>query len=658
MRSPFLFMIIGLFGLLLSSCSPEHSEIVVSKFDDTEITMKEFEEAYAKNVGGIEEAKTDSLPKLQNFLDLYTNFKMKLRDASIRGFDNNESLSAELLDYQRKVGSSYILEKQVVEPAVEKLYDRRKEELRVSHLMVRATAGSNIDSLRQVAQIYLDSIKNGADYETMVKRHSDDNFSKTSGGDIFYVTGGQLPWEFEDAAYNTPKGQIYPALIQTKFGFHIIKVTDRKPRIAKIKASHILISYQDSEGKIDSAAAKLKMDTVLAKLSSGESFEEVAKQYSMDPGSKDKGGDLGFFERRMMVKEFDEAAFNLEIGQVSNVVKTNFGYHIIKCTDKQPIPPFESEKENLKKVYRQGRFNDDNNILVDSLKAKYNFQQNQQTVDFLLANSDGFHFGEEHPKKDEIGAMTLFTAAGKNFNALDVLQRIGQDKEFASKELKSEAFEPALKKISGEMLLEEDAMNLDKRDPQFASLMKDYRDGIYIFKLQEEEVWNKLSVDSTKLYNYWEENKSNYVMPDKISFSEIYSAKDSLINHYYSLLQSGENFDSLAFKYTERPGFKTKAGNYGLVDVTSSVLSREADKLKTIGEYSTPFKNGAGYSIFKLNSKEASRLKAFEEAKPEVSGTVQEMESKRLENDYISGLKNTYNPQYFYEELQKAFKQE
>ena len=121
MRSPFLFMIIGLFGVLLSSCSPEHSEIVVSKFDDTEITMKEFEEAYAKNVGGIEEAKTDSLPKLQNFLDLYTNFKMKLRDASIRGFDNNESLSAELLDYQRKVGSSYILEKQVVEPAVEKL---------------------------------------------------------------------------------------------------------------------------------------------------------------------------------------------------------------------------------------------------------------------------------------------------------------------------------------------------------------------------------------------------------------------------------------------------------------------------------------------------------------------------------------------------------
>ncbi|MBK6914795.1 MAG: peptidylprolyl isomerase [Ignavibacteriales bacterium] len=377
---------------------------------------------------------------------------MKLRDASIRGFDNNEILSAELLDYQRKVGSSYILEKQVVEPAVEKLYDRRKEELRVSHLMVRATAGSNIDSLRQVAQIYLDSINNGADYETMVKRHSDDNFSKASGGDIFYVTGGQLPWEFEDAAYNTPKGQIYPALVQTKFGFHIIKVTDRKPRIAKIKASHILISYQDSEGKIDSAAAKLKMDTVLAKLSSGESFEEVAKQYSMDPGSKDKGGDLGFFERRMMVKEFDEVAFNLEIGQVSNVVKTNFGYHIIKCTDKQPIPPFESEKENLKKVYRQGRFNDDNNILVDSLKAKYNFQQNQQTVDFLLANSDGFHFGEEHPKKDEIGAMTLFTAAGKNFNALDVLQRIGQDKEFASKELKSEAFEPALKKISGEML--------------------------------------------------------------------------------------------------------------------------------------------------------------------------------------------------------------
>lgn len=658
MQSRFLFLIVGLFGFLLSSCSPEHSEIVVSKFGDTEITMKEFEGAYAKNVGGVEEAKNDSLPKLQNFLDLYTNFKMKLRDAEVRGFDGNQSLSDELTDYQRKVGSSYILEKQVVEPAVEKLYERRKEEIRVSHLMVRATAGSNIDSLKQVAQIYLDSIKNGADYETLVRRHSDDNFSKVSGGDIFYITGGQLPWEFEDAAYNTPVGQVNPALVQTKFGFHIIKVTDRKPRIAKIKASHILISFQNEAGEIDSVTAKLKMDTVLAKLNAGESFEDVAKQYSMDPGSKDKGGDLGFFERRMMVKEFDEVAFKLEIGQMSGVVKTNFGYHIIKCTDKQPIPPFDSEKENLKKVYRQGRFNDDYNIFVDSLRAKYNYQLIQQTVDFLLANSDGFHFGEEHPKKDELSKMTLFSAAGKNFDAISVLQRIGQDKEYASKDLKSEAFEPALKKISGEILLEEDAMNLDKRDPQFASLMKDYRDGIYIFKLQEEEVWNKLSVDSTKLYEYYEQNKTNYVMPDKISFSEIYSAKDSLINHYYSLLQSGENFDSVAIKYTERPGFKTKAGNYGLVDINSSVLSREADKLQNPGDFSAPFKNGAGYSIFKLNVKEPSRLKTFEEAKPEVSGTVQEMESKRLENEYINSLKSTYNPKYFYEELQEAFKQE
>lgn len=658
MQSRFLFVIIGLFGFLLSSCSPEHSEIVVSKFGDTEITMKEFEESYAKNVGGIEEAKIDSLPKLQNFLDLYTNFKMKLRDANVRGLDNNESLSAELTDYQRKVGSSYILEKQVVEPAVEELYERRKEEIRVSHLMVRATTGANIDSSREVAQILLDSIKNGADYKTLVIRHSADNYSKASGGDIFYVTGGQLPWEFEDATYNTPVGQMYPELVQTKFGFHIIKVTERRPRVAKIKASHILISFQNEAGEIDSVTAKLKMDTVLIKLNAGESFDDVAKQYSMDPGSKDKGGDLGFFERRMMVKEFDEAAFNLEIGQMSKVVKTNFGYHVIKCTDKQPIAPFESEKENLKKVYRQGRFNDDYNIFVDILRTKYSYQQNQQTIDFLLANSEGFHFGEEHPKKDEAGTMTLFSAAGKNFDAVSILQRIGQDKEYAAKDLKVETFEPSLKKISGEVLLEEDAMSLDKRDPQFSSLMKDYRDGIYIFKLQEEEVWNKLSVDSIKLYNYWDENKSNYVMPDKISFSEIYSSKDSLINLYYSILQAGENFDSIAIKYTERPGFKTKAGNYGLVDVTSSVLSREANKLQNPGEYSAPFKNGAGYSIFKLNSKEPSRVKSFEEAKPEVSGTVQEMESKRLENEYISSLKSVYHPQYFYEELQKAFKQE
>ncbi len=186
--------------------------------------------------------------------------------------------------------------------------------------------------------------------------------------------------------------------------------------------------------------------------------------------------------------------------------------------------------------------------------------------------------------------------------------------------------------------------------------MNDYRDGIYIFKLQEEEVWNEVKIDSAGVYNYWNANKENYSLKERISFSEIFSMKDSLINLYYKSLVEGDSFDSLANLYTERPGKKETSGFYELQDVDFSDLSKEANKLENADDYSESIPFSGGYSIFKLNERQSARLKTFEEAKAEVSGKYQEMESSRLEEEYINSLNIRYNPVIFYDELEKAFK--
>ena len=142
--------------------------------------------------------------------------------------------------------------------------------------------------------------------------------------------------------------KIYGEVVKTRFGYHLIKVTVKQHRYPKIKASHILIGFHNADGQIDTMAAKNRADSVYAQLTAGASFEEMVVLYSDDPGSKEKGGDLGFFERRMMVKEFDEVAFTMEVGQISEPVKTNFGYHIILLTDKMDTQPYDSEYENLK----------------------------------------------------------------------------------------------------------------------------------------------------------------------------------------------------------------------------------------------------------------------------------------------------------------------
>jgi parvulin-like peptidyl-prolyl isomerase len=188
--------------------------------------------------------------------------------------------------------------------------------------------------------------------------------------------------------------------------------------------------------------------------------------------------------------------------------------------------------------------------------------------------------------------------------------------------------------------------------------MADYRDGIFIFKIQEEEVWNKVKLDSADIYNYWSENKENYSWPDRISFYEIYSTKDTSIQKYYKMLQEGAEFDSIAALYTERPAKKKDKGFYELKDVNTDEFYQQANNISEVGTYTEPIPFSGGYSIFMLNDREPERLKTFEEAKAEVSGEYQEMLSKKLENDYITSLEKRYEPEIYYNKLEDAFKQE
>jgi peptidyl-prolyl cis-trans isomerase SurA len=636
------------------SCSPEHSKIVIADYDESQITMSEFEKAYTKNVGGYEEAANDSFVNYKNFADLYVNFKMKLKDADFRSYPNDPELKNELLDYKKKVGSSYFLDRYLVEPHLKDWYEKRKIEIRASHLMIRPDAGGETGA-RQLAQSILDSIKSGKSFEEMVSKYSQDQFSKPKGGDIFYFTAGQLPFEFEDASYKTDSGKVYPEVVQTKFGFHIIKVTNRKPRIAKVRASHILVSFMKPDGTVDTAAAKLTMDSIITELHAGNDFAKVAAKYSDDPGTKDKGGDLGFFERRMMVQAFDEAAFKLNVGEISDVIESGYGYHVIKLTDKQPYPSFEEDKDNLKNLFKKSRYNDVYAELIENLKKEYNYKLNENVIQQIVGYNDSTLIGADLSGENEIGDKAIFTFAKHNESVNSFYNSLRSDNEFSGKKFLPDILNKAVKKYSDQLLLEEKALGLESTDTQFAELMKDYESGIFIFKLQEDEVWNKVNVDSTKLLAFYEKTKQNYIWQDRVSYTEIFAKKDSVIRYYYSLLQQGENFDTLAAK-TERIGLKERKGKYDLQVIGSTEFSKSVNALKNPGDYTEPIPNSGGFSILRLDKKEASRIKTFDEARAEISGAFQESESKRLEKEYIDSLKSKYSPVIYYDELQNAFK--
>ncbi len=644
------------FAFVFYSCSPQNSQ-VVAKFGNEDIGLKEFEKAYAANEGGTEQAQKDSLSKMKNYLNLYVDFRMKLRDAYVRGYDKDSALQAEIKDYKKKIGVTYILDHQLIIPAIKTLYNKRKWEFRLSYLLIRPHP-DKAQETKQKAENILDSLKHGADWDTMVKKYSEDKNTADDGGDIFYFTGGELPYQLEDAMYETAPGSIYPKVLDTQFGYMILKVTDKRERRPEIRASHIMISFYDKASKLDSTGAWAKINTVLQKLKNGGNFAELAKEYSQDPGSNSQGGDLGYFQIRRMVKPFAEAAFNLKkVGDISGIVKSRFGYHIIELTGIKPYPSFEDEQNDLKKRYEKLRYKADYDSLVAKLESKYNYKLNSKTVSEFTGNADTLKAGQINSAIEKMNNDTLFTYAGQYYSINDLLDYINNDNNIRNRKLIPEVVNEVIKKASGEAMLEKEAQGLDKTDPDFASIMNDYKDGVYIFKLQEDEVWSKIKSDSTDLHNFYEKNKDAYMTKPEVSFREIYVKNDSLIKYCYNMLNKGAGFDSLAVKYTERPGFKAKHGLWENIDVKASELSKVANDLANPGDYSKPIKVDNGFALVELVKKMPVRQKSFEEAKPELAGAYQEVKIKELEKDYLDRLDKIYKPKIYYDKLEEAFKE-
>lgn len=640
------------FVLLFTACSPKHSEIIVAEYGNHDITMNEFEKAYVKNVGSLEEAKRDSLHQYENFLDLYVNFKMKLQNAKVRDLPNDTAILKEIDEYERTIGSSYLLEKEVYEKGIKELYDRRSEEIRVSHILIRTDTISD-EKAKEKALAIIERIKNGSSFEDEVLEHSDDQFSKKNGGDIYYITAGMIMPEFEDIAYNTPIGEVNAAPLKTKYGYHIIKVTDRIKRVPKIKASHILIRHDD-QGNESGKKPKELIQDILATAKEGHDFGDLAAEYSEDPGSKENKGDLGFFARRQMVQPFDEAAFKLEVGEISDIVETQFGYHIIKLTGKEDYPSFDDQKKVLREQYEKSRKNADYNNIIEKYSKEFNFVENSENITVIknaLGDSllNGNYWNSEF--YNNYGNYKLFELDEVEYTLDSLLYSFLNDPKMMGGSIVAGNFDKLFDEFKDKKVIERKASELINSDEEFASLMKEYKNGILIFRLQEDEVWENIQIDSAAIYELYEETKDNYVLNDRVKFLEIYSKSDSLINEYYSLLKQGRDFDSLMISVNK----KSINSKNEFIDANSNELSRTAFSLKEEGEFSEIIKNSKGWSIVKLVEKDPSRIKTFEEAKAEVTSLYQDLESERLEKEYIAKLKEIYKPKLYYEELEKTY---
>jgi peptidyl-prolyl cis-trans isomerase SurA len=609
------------------------------------VTETEFMKVYKKNNAN---QKIDYTEKaLREYVDLYSLFRMKVKEANDQHIDTTASVAGEIDNYRRQLAKSYLTDDIMINKLIQEAYDRSKQELHVAHILLQVKPNTDtlamaklIDSLYKVAS------SGKVDFASLAKAYSDDKSNKNNGGDLGYFTALQFVYPFENAAYNTPVGKVSTPF-RTVFGYHILKVIDKRDARGEIKVAQILLSTPKSSGEQGVTNSKLKADTILAALKKGIPFEQLVERYSDDRFSKDNQGILPVFGIGKMVPSFDEAAFSLKnVGDISKVVQTDYGFHIIKLLAKYPIKPFDSvQKEYKTKVESDARAQQARDMYFQKVKMANGFKENAKAFDGILPQlkniiDTGKNAGVFDAKTFANGGnSTMFSLAGKNYTQDDFTSfvfnttrgRLGGQKENILRELYAMYQSKVVNDFQEHKLVEE--------NPEFKSLLQEYKDGIMLFELMDRNVWGKASKDSVGLKAFYEMKKDNYLwepgfkgsvyyFKDEASMKEglkLLAKKDITNEEIVKTLNSEKNRDAVSVqmgryefsKFTDVPQSKIIAGK-------ASVAVQKADKT---------------YVVVKANEVFAQATpKSFTEARGYIISAYQD----KLEKDWNNNLRAKY----------------
>jgi peptidyl-prolyl cis-trans isomerase SurA len=519
------------------------------------VTKSEFMSVYNKN-----NLKKDVIDKksLEEYLDLYVNFKLKVKEAEALGLDTVTSFKTELAGYRKQLAQPYLIDKEVNDKLLQEAYDRLQWDIRASHILIKVGANASADdtlkAYKKILAIRDSIVKKGKDFGKMAVAYSDDlsardqqaagtrPFQKGNKGDLGYFSALDLIYPFETAAYNTKVGEVSMP-VRTDFGYHLIYVTDRKPAMGKVQVAHILVTIPANSTAVDSAKYKAKIMEIADKLKAGSSFEDMAKQFSDDKASAPKGGVIPWFGVNRMVPEFIVAIAKLKNkGNVSDPVLTMYGWHIIKLIDRKPIAPLDSMKSELKaKITKDTRSTKSKEAMVTKIKKEYSFTDNPEALnDFNKVVDDSIFFNKWKVEKAKSLDKTMFTLAGKSYTQQDFAQYISKHQSSKTVEDVSSYLNRTYKSWIEEKALDYEDSQLETKYPDFKSLMKEYRDGILLFELTDDKVWSKAVKDTVGLKEYYEKNKESYMWEDRLDASVYTCSNAKVAKATHKLVKAGK----------------------------------------------------------------------------------------------------------------------
>lgn len=476
--------------------------------DGHDVTKAEFEYIYHKNnTNNAVDKKT-----LDEYVELFKNFKLKVVEAQHRGLDTLPSFVNELRGYRNQLAKPYLTDMSLEETLCREAYEHLKQDVEVSHILIKIKDNPSPTDTLAAYQKALRARKRlmTENFGKVATDVSDDPSVEQNKGYLGFFTGGMLVYPFEKAMYSLPIGEISQP-VRTFYGYHIIKVHSRRPSRGQVHVSHIIKVVKSDASEADKEKAHKEIVAISARLKNGEDFAKIASTESDDKGSASRGGELAWFGVGRMVREFEDAAFALTTkGQVSEPIQTAFGWHIIKLDDKRDLESYDKKKPDLiRAMQRDERALMGRTVLVDRLKKEYNYQ----VIDKAMKEVTAFMMKTQYIdstfiKKADLLNKPLATFANKTLYQNDLLRFIALTSPDKSETMLmlAEKMDPF---VQEQMLAYEDTQLENKYD-EFRFLMQEYHDGILLFDVSNTEVWEKASKDVEGLKAYFEQNRDQY----------------------------------------------------------------------------------------------------------------------------------------------------
>ena len=472
------------------------------KVNDSVVLIDEFNRVFNKNIDLIDEKNQKDF---DSYLNLLVNYKIKLAEAYELGYHEDPKYKSELNKYTKQLQNTYLTDKETEDRYLLEAYDRTKFEVNVSHILIRIES-DNIDTI----QVYnkLNSLRNSFGNSTtdeFKKKYNQDNLMIVE--DLGYFSVFKMIYDFENVAYNTPVGEVSEPF-RTQFGFHILKVNDKRNSLGEVTVGHIM-TYKS---KTD---AQERINNIYDSIQSGKSFEYLAKKYSEDKNSSFKGGRLNPFSSGQINSiPFENAAFNLDIdNNISEPVETKYGWHIIKLYNKQNVKDFDQIKfELLNKLKKSSRFNKITDSFYSFLLKRYNLSYENENLNYFISIIDQSYLQGNWSIPEEIDdEKILVKINNKILKYIDFATFLEDNQKkyniISTKDLVYDLY----KRFIDYNALEFYKNNLENENPEYRFVINEYREGLLLFNLMQEKIWTLKDSDTINLREFYNKNINKYV---------------------------------------------------------------------------------------------------------------------------------------------------